>query len=131
MVDQAIHDVPTVRQPDQHPPADRAAQEGTGAVDGIQDPGQAAGAVGGAIFLAQNGIIGAQPGQNVTHGAFGGAVGLGHGIEAGLPFVVGGQAGAEKGQDGRAGGIGHPVRRVDDVLRVPHGWPPGPIQGQD
>ena len=89
LVDQAVTDVLAVENADQNPPTGRAAQEGTGAVDGIQDPGQAAGAVGGAIFLAQKGIIGAQPGQHVAHGTFGGAVGLGGtpGMQEHLPFA--------------------------------------------
>ncbi len=117
LVDQAKLGAARIRNGNQDTPCGRAADKAAGSVDRVQHPGQPARAGGGAVFFAQNSVVGAQFSQHRAHGAFGAPVGFGHGIKAAISIlVVTDQGGlAEMAQGLRAGHIGHCMGRTDQL----------------
>ena len=65
-------------QADQSRPGRHAANEGAGAVDRIEDPGEAGIAVFGSVFLAENAMIGIALLDQLAHHPLGAFVGLGN-----------------------------------------------------
>ena len=99
-------------QSEQRAPDRDAGDEGAGAVDGIDDPGEAAGRRLVLELFADDAVIGEALGEQCADGALGLAVGVGHRVEAGCELVVDGKLGAEAGQ----GVLGRDGRRIQQRL---------------
>ena len=102
--------VPAWRRGDQRRPQRQAGDEGAGAVDGVQHPDMVRLGTVGAVFLADDAVVGIAFGDQAAHGRLGLFVGLGDGIEAGrAALVLMPDVRAEERQ-GDARGFGAPVR---------------------
>ena len=72
----------------QNAPCGRATEIAACAINRIENPRQAGCALFHAVFFAENGVVGAFAVQNLAHGAFGGAVCLGHWVKPACDLVV-------------------------------------------
>ena len=89
-----------MHQPDQRAPGRQAGNEALGAVDRVEHPDVFGVRPVLPVFLADDAMGGKSLGDQPSHRRFGGAVGLGDGIEhAAARLVLGADGGAEERQD--------------------------------
>ena len=93
-----------MQQCDQRAPDRKAGDEGLGAVDRVEHPDIFGVLAFAAELLADDAVLGKVGLDQAAHHGFGGAVGLGDRVEIAGTLVVDGKRGAEKRQDGFAGG---------------------------
>src|SRR6185437_5357655 len=102
---------------DQRAPGHHPGDEGFGAVYRVEQPDIFGVGALGAVFLADDAVIGKILGDERAHGLFGGPVGGGDRIETAGFLVVDGQRRAEKRQDGLAGNAGELIDKTREIDR--------------
>ena len=126
LIHQAVAGRALVQQADQRAPQRQSRDKTLGAVDGIEHPDIFGLFVARAEFLADDAVAGKSLADQAAHGGFGGAVGLGHGIEGAAGILVLQREGVpEEGHDRLARHRGEPLHKRYEINRR-HAVPPDP-----